>query len=68
MGKTLNMTMLKAYIEDPSLLPTVKSGISEEHKIGALFLTLPKERVTIKRFDKWRDFILTHLRSKVADC
>lgn len=45
-----------------------KTGQELEIARGAILLSLPKERVRIRSFPRWRDFVLSHLRSKVADC
>lgn len=38
------------------------------YKTSSIFLTLPKERLKVKSFEKWKEFLLMHLKTKVSDC
>ncbi len=65
MGKTMNLTMFQAFLNQPDLF----AGISlPSEPTSCIYLSLPKERVKIRSFERWKDYVLMHLRSKIEDC
>ena len=69
MGKTMNLTMLKEFLINPTEFSNVSASYTREvSDAGVLMIECPKERTKIKSFDKWRDMMLMHFRNNVPDC